>query len=314
MTVIVSNVDQKLAQLVLNVQHAGQLDFHDHIQRLHEFCATTPILRNALEVLPPTPFDFNIDFRFLDSNWPRGNSGITYRWDAIRQIAEAEPNKGLGFILGLVNGSNDTDDACRSFAKLFVAPVGQYLLNCIENTGNMLYRLERYQRHVLWFEAETVVSLYEDSGEEDLDKHLRRYLFESGVDYPFSQPKSPGGRADVVADLDTDDPLVVEIKIWDSKKGYKINRVRGGLRQVLDYASKYGKDTGYLVLYNADPQPIVFQFPASTDWPRLEISGVTVFFVVIDIYPHEVGVSERDKGRAVTPNIVTASELVEGYE
>lgn len=176
----------------------------------------------------------------------------------------------------------------------------------------MLYILLRYKRWVEWFEAERLRRIYSDDGEDSLDHDLRRFLFESGIDYPYSQPQSPGGRADIVAGLETDDPLVLEVKVWDSNKSYRENRCYDGLRQVMDYAEKYGKDKGYVVVFNLDPIPLEFVSPTNTDeWPpRLEHGSKTYYFIDVDIAEQTKPVSERDKGKPVKTNVVQLAELL----
>jgi hypothetical protein len=176
----------------------------------------------------------------------------------------------------------------------------------------MLYILWRYKRWVAWFEAERLRKIYDRDGEDGLDRDLRRFLFESGIDYPYSQPQSPGGRADIVAELETDDSLVLEVKVWDSKKDYKEDRCRDGLRQVMDYADKYGKDKGYVVVFNLDPEPLEFVSPTDTgEWPpRLEHGSRTYYLIAVDIAEQTKPISQRDKGKPVKTNQVKLAELL----
>jgi hypothetical protein len=174
----------------------------------------------------------------------------------------------------------------------------------------MLYLLWRYKLWAEWFEAERLRRVYGSSGEEGLDLDLRRFLFESGIDYPFSQPRSPGGRADVVASLETDDPLVLEIKVWDSEKGYRENRVRDGLRQVVDYTDRYGKDVGYVVVFNLDPVPLqLIGETGDTGKPARIERDHTYYFISVNIAKQEKPVSQKDKGKPVKGNQVQLSEL-----
>jgi len=50
---------------------------------------------------------------------------------------------------------------------------------------------------------------------------LRRFLFEQGIDYPFSQPRSASGQSDVVAMVDEDDPLICEVKLYNGRNSSK---------------------------------------------------------------------------------------------
>lgn len=149
------------------------------------------------------------------------------------------------------------------------------------------------------------------NGEAGLDCDLRRFLFERGIDYPYSQPQSPGGRVDIVAGLETDDPLVLKAKVWDSERKYGVNGVRDGLRRVLDYAAKYGKDKGYVAVFNLDAELLLFQGEAAAgEWPpRIERGGTTYYFVCIDIAKQEKPISQRDKGRPVRANELQLLDL-----
>lgn len=221
----------------------------------------------------------------------RGSDGIRLAW---RQFGGSEETRVLRWI---------TD--------LFVIPVYNYLSYSLEESNVKLYLLLRYKRWAEWFEAERLRGLYDTEGEDGLDLDLRRFLFESGIDYPLSEPRSPYGQADIVADLDTDEPLVLEVKVWDSEKGYGEDRIRDGLRQVMDYADKYGKDRGYVPVFNLDTEPLVFVPEADSDvWPaRIERGGKTYFFVAINIAEQREPISQRAKGKPVQTNEVRLEEL-----
>ncbi len=143
-----------------------------------------------------------------------------------------------------------------------------------------------------------------------VDRDLRRFLFESGIDFPFSQPRSPGGQADVVASLETDEPLVLEIKVWDSEKNYRENRVRDGLRQVMNYAAMYGNDKGYVVVFNCDVVPLTFVSETNPgEWPARIEADRTYYFLDINIAPQPLPVSQQDKGKPVKRNEIVLRRL-----
>ena len=75
-------------------------------------------------------------------------------------------------------------------------------------------------------------------GEAHLDRVLREALFDGGLDFPFSQPDSPSGRADVVSLDDSEDPLVLEVKVFDPDRGKGRSHLRQGFHQVLRYAQR----------------------------------------------------------------------------
>ena len=79
----------------------------------------------------------------------------------------------------------------------------------------------------------------------------------------------------------------------------------------MDYTTKYGKDRGYVVVFNLDPKPLVFVGETDADgWPaRTERDGRTYYFIAIDIAEHEESVSQRDKRKLVQTNEVKLAEL-----
>ena len=107
------------------------------------------------------------------------------------------------------------------------------------------------------------------------------FLFDQGIDYPFSSPKSTSGRADIIGSIDTSDPIVLEIKIFDRTKGYGKNRIKDGFTQVVKYANDYNKEIGYLVIFNADSGEINFKFPDKNNLfpPMITFNHKTFFFI-----------------------------------
>ena len=93
-----------------------------------------------------------------------------------------------------------------------------FLHDRIDDGGNVLFLIERFKLKTEWFRRKELYLLYQEDtsvGEASLDQELRASLFDGGIDYPFSQPSSPSGKADIIALLDSDDPLVLEVKVFD---------------------------------------------------------------------------------------------------
>ena len=149
-------------------------------------------------------------------------------------------------------------------------------------------------------------------GEASLDQELRASLFEGGIDYPFSQPSSPSGEADIVALLGSDDPLVLEVKVFDPDLSKGKSHLRQGFHQVLRYANDYNQSLGYLVVFNcSDRQGVVSsdeesgaEFP-----PRITYGGKTFFVIPIDIHSDTDSASrEKPASRLV----IDRRDLVDG--
>lgn len=258
---------ERLRQLSSELHGANPLHYYDRLRELKRVCDSTQSLSHILSNLPQAEYNLEMGWREMHDVWPAGEAGYALRWDAIQQIVE-QGQSALDTVA--IELSTDDTVALQMLTEVFVEPVCNYMIDQLDIAGTTLYVLLRYKRWVEWFEADRLRSQCrgDDGRERVLDLDLRRFLFESGIDYPFSQPDSPRGRADIVARLETDDPLVLEVKVWDPELGYGEDRVRDGLRQVMDYADRYGKDKGYVVVFNLDRNPLIFRGdPDTAEWP-----------------------------------------------
>ena len=145
---------------------------------------------------------------------------------------------------------NTHDGQVRDLTEAVVDPFVGFLHDRIDDGGNVLFVIQRYKLQVEWFKRNELYCLYKNNtsvGEANLDKHLRAALFEGGIDYPFSQPSSPSGEADVVALLGSNDPVVLEVKVFDPELGRNSRHLSQGFHQVLRYSNDYNQNLGYLV-------------------------------------------------------------------
>jgi len=198
---------------------------------------------------------------------------------------------------------NTGDGGMRIATERVVEPLIEYLQERIGETSDVLYLLERYVRRVEWFEQDRLWAAYDADtahGEATYDKDLRRFLFEQGIDFPFSQPKSASGETDVVANLDEDDPLVCEMKLYDGEK-YSKAYVAKGVHQAVSYARDYGKTSAYLVIVNLSKRHLKLPSDGeANEWPpRIDVGGVTVFLVQVRALP-QPSASNRGKAEVVS--------------
>ena len=308
----------RLQQIVSELENACDMgiDYYDCLREFKSYCEETPTLAQLITQLPKVKYDFNVDWREMPSRWLGGRESYAMRWDGICQMVEGGETKVEFAWLQLnVDTYNSQQHGLRKLTEIFVIPIAHFLIHQLIGGSAILHVLLRYKRWAEWFQADNLREMYEigsDNGEGVLDENLRRFLFENGIDYPFSQPASPRGRVDVAAQLETDDPLVLEIKIWDSNKGYKEGRIRDGLRQVMDYSAKYGKDRGHVIVFNLDQEPLVFvNAVAKDEWPaRIEYGGKIYFFIDVHIAKKLKPISQQDKGKLVRVNEIDLSMLL----
>jgi hypothetical protein len=137
------------------------------------------------------------------------------------------------------------NEMATAFVEMVVDPLVNYLEDQIEEGNAILGVLERYKRRSEWFHQRDLYERYSADtahGEEVLDAHLRECLVDQGISYPFSQPRSPSGQADVVAL--GDDPLALEIKLFPPDAGKDRVYIKQGFSQAYRYAADYGFPRG----------------------------------------------------------------------
>ena len=203
------------------------------------------------------------------------------------------------------------DRLWREFAERILRPLFDYLVERVGAESSILYVLERYVRRVEWFDRDDLYArAMQDTrkAEEVYDIDLRRFLFGEGINMPFSQARSASGLSDVLTGLDTDDPLVCEVKIYDADNRGK-RHLASGVNQALQYASDYGKQVAYLVIINLSGRPLTL--PSEDDpktWPpRITVAGIRVYLIAVRALP-TASASKQGKPAPVT---VSYDDLVD---
>ncbi len=194
------------------------------------------------------------------------------------------------------------EDGTNFFIEHFFMPFYEYLDQHIEDISAVLYIIEKFKLRSQWFERERLFNLYNSdttTGEAKLDKSLREFLFDNGIEYPFSSPASDSGRADIVASLHTPDPVIIEVKVFDGENRAR-NHIRHGFRQINEYMTDYNKDVGYLVIFNVCNKDLRFNLTSGEKPPRVSTGGKTIFIIDIDIF-HDVSPASQRPQYEVYP-------------
>ncbi|WKX09986.1 hypothetical protein [Streptomyces sp. NL15-2K] len=283
--------------------------FYDFIQ---QSAALRAIIERVASSLPELDADKWIEENFTRRgyyDWPDSEIGRTkVAWRFITRWAGGEDPQNHARCF-----STDTNfnAMIRDLTEKTVEPFVEYLQEQIGSASEILYMLERFARRLEWFDQAELFDKYEADtkhGEDLYDQYLRKFLFDQGIDYPFSQPKSASGQADIVSGLEGDDPLVCEVKLYSPEKSYDVGYVAQGFQQAVSYAHNYGKNVAYLVVFNLSDQGL--QLPTDEDtkpWPpRLHVEGVTVYIVTVHAKPRP-SASKRGKS---SPRVVRRDELV----
>lgn len=244
-------------------------------------------------------------------HWPTsteaGRARLIWEW---LQTVEDDDRAVMG--LGpAISAERNLDAIARDLTEAVVTPLFDYLGERLGAESSALYLLERYIRRVEWFERDALYTRYignTQQGEALYDTDLRRFLFDQGLNMPFSQPKSASGLSDALADMDTDDPLVCEVKIFDAD-GHDKRGIVTGMQQVVNYAQDYGKSTAYLVIINLSGRALELPSDGRTKtWPSyVEVAGVRVHLINVRALP-TASASKMGKAR---PVVLAREDLVE---
>lgn len=200
----------------------------------------------------------------------------------------------------------------RIFVEAFVDPLVNFVEDRLEEGGSILALLLRYKRRVEWFDRERLCRRATRSGGGAglLDTHLRRFLLESGVDYPFSHPP---GAPDAESRLGDDQPLALATRVFEPDAGHDLDGLRDGFARAVELAGRYHRPAGCLAIFNLTPTQLAFR----TSMPRghvasIRAAGRRVFVVPIQTSP---GVSPdrgtRRDGRIEVEERFLTGELVE---
>jgi hypothetical protein len=242
-------------------------------------------------------------------DWPHETEAgqATLIWALVQGLADDVVLTSVGRLVG----ERSVNDAVRRFTEMYIAPMFDFLIEQVGEQSSVLHALDRYVRAVEWFHRDDLLARYvadTQHGEAIYDLDLREFLFNQGIDMPFSQARSPSGDSDALSQLDTDDPLVCELKLFDGMSKDK-QHVASGLHQAHQYAIDYGKTDAHLVIMNLSGRPL--ELPADGDdahWPRyLDVAGVRIFLVPV----RGKRLASASKLGKPEPVVFTRSDLVE---
>lgn len=305
----------KLQQRYRRLYKSDYSSFSHEVSYFRAFIEQSPALRAIVERLTHENPELDAEqwvsanFTMRQYSWPDTEAGrAKVVWHLINRLADGEDPLAIARSFSFETNMSAT---LRELTEKAIEPFVEYLQEQIGSASEILYMLERFTRRLEAFDQKELHDKYISDtahGEALYDRYLRRFLFDQGVDYPFSQPKSASGEADVVSGLDSDDPLVCEVKLYAPEKNYDVAYVSKGFQQAVSYAHDYGKNVAYLVTFNLSDQGL--QLPTDEDtkpWPpRLHVEGVTVYMVTVQAKPRP-SASKRGKS---SPRVVHRDELV----
>jgi len=191
---------------------------------------------------------------------------------------------------------NNQNAMLEQFKILFLESLYDYLDEAIDDQRATLALLTKYKHKCEWFQKDNLYESWSSDtskGENSLAYHLYEYLHDQGVEF-FIEPSSVTGRIDMISLQKKDDPLLVEIKIFSPEKNKGISYIAKGFNQIYQYTLKFNKPAGYLVIYNVSGKDLRFGLSKIEQlFPFITHNNKTIFFITIDIFPHEKPPSKR---------------------
>jgi hypothetical protein len=238
-------------------------------------------------------------------------------WHLMRRIAADDLDGTDGTRIAMTygravssSGSSNINDIWREFTERILRPLFDHLDERIGAESSILYTLERYVRRVEWFERDDLYRRYEadrQNGEEVYNRDLRKFLFSEGINMPFTQAKSASGLSDILTDLDTEDPFIGEVKLFDAVNHRK-RELATGMNQAAAYAQDWKKNTGYLIIINLSGRHLELPSdgPKGTWPPYLDLGGIRVYLIAVRALPTATA-SKQGKPQPVA---VTRDDLI----
>lgn len=214
--------------------------------------------------------------------------------------------------------SKNHDGALEYFKDIFVDPLYEFLDEQLDDQRAILALLRRYKQSSEWFNRMSLMAIYKEEkeraktesknsrAEKRLALNLYEYLHNQGLMFSI-EPSSISGEADLVAAQESADPVIADVKIFDPDASKNKAYLISGFQQVYQYTLDYNEPFGYLVIFKTCASGLAISSSnqeQSTSFVTL--NGKTIFFVIVDLYPHEKSASQRGK---LNTYVLTEDEL-----
>jgi hypothetical protein len=193
----------------------------------------------------------------------------------------------------------------------FVEPLYEYLDEQLDDQRAILALLRKYKQKCEWFQRESLFKMWSDDtarGEKRLAMHLYEYLHDQGLEFSI-EPASASGEADLVAAQASDDPLILDAKIFDPEKSKGKSSLVKAFRQIYSYTVDFTQPFGYLLIFKTCEADLKLALTNSEQFtPSVTYNNKTIFFLVIDIFCYDEPASKRPPLKAVE---ITEADLVD---
>lgn len=299
----INNFREKLKKRFTAVIQSDQKTVDTNLSLLLDFLRTNTITKSILDELTSRKI-YNEDWkpiigrnrRIVNLNLP--DNELDYATISLSLLDQCSQKSGLLSKKGSsISGEKRIDAGIKYFNKIFTKKLYEYIDERIEDGNLILYILNGFKARSEWFNKNELYELYQSNtrhGEENLTKELRKFLFDQGIDYPFSEPLSPSGKPDLVHGIGGDNPLTLEVKLFDPARSYNRAYIRRGFHQAFRSAKDYNQPFGYLLIFNLSDYDIKFGTESQNKQIKIDFGDKTIYIVVINLFESE---SASKKGK-----------------
>lgn len=204
-------------------------------------------------------------------------------------LSELQPARAEGLAVQIYGrtGIRNIDDTVQRLAREAFAPLFEWLTEQLQYRSSVVFTLRRYVYLTERFNRVVLNAQFVErttTGEELYNDDLQKFLFQDAHYVTHAKPRSTTGEPDLIGELDGEDPIVLDGKLYTGSLAY----VAKGVRQVYEYAQDYGKHVAYLVVFNRTPDRTLVvdgDGPADSWPPYFELAGVRVHVVVVRALP-----------------------------
>ena len=203
-------------------------------------------------------------------------------WGAAQGVSQhPEPSESPRFVVGH-----------------YLEPLFDYLDEILDEQGELLGALLRFQQWAAWFGHQRLADVIADeeskvgAGQQrihQIEKRLQRYMFEwlfvdgLALSDVAREPLTGVGRPDFHFLLHGKH-VAAEVKLYGTfgATTYEKASLRGGVRQLLQYMDQYACTVGYLIVFNGEPAGLRCRFPDHHDGvARLTVAGNRAIYVLV---------------------------------
>lgn len=311
----IQNLRYKLQKRYRRLNSAEYNVFHFSLKQFWGFLKSYPILAGILEDMEHryAPGQHEAE-RIVDNR--EGllfedeieNAGTSYF--VIKKCIESDDQMKAVDIGSLYSNQGEYNELIDVFRSIFVEPFYEYIDEQLDEQRAILALLRRYKQKCEWFQRNSLFQLWQGDtirGERLLSLHLYEYLHDQGLDF-LIEPSSASGEVDLIAAQKTQDPLIADAKIFNPDKGKGKDYIAKGFNQIYLYTLDYNEAFGYLIVFKTCEEDLRLALSNQTQsTPFVAHNNKTIFFVTIDIFPHETPASKRGHLKTVE---ITEEDLI----